>query len=103
MLQGQKTLGYALVDSPVGQCAWILEKFYAWTDCRTRPEDAISRDELLDNVMLYWLPATGASSARLYWESFVRPATDAVHVPTGWAPLSSRCCRARTPRSGRGS
>jgi pimeloyl-ACP methyl ester carboxylesterase len=78
-----QTLGYALVDSPVGQCAWILEKFYAWTDCLTRPEEAVSRDELLDNVMLYWLPATGASSARLYWESFRRPALDPVPVPTG--------------------
>jgi pimeloyl-ACP methyl ester carboxylesterase len=78
-----QTLGYALVDSPVGQCAWILEKFREWTDCREVPEDAVSRDDLLDNVMLYWLPGTGASSARLYWESFVRPRLDPVPVPTG--------------------
>ena len=65
-----QTLGYGLVDSPIGQAAWILEKFYAWTDCNGHPENALTRDELLDNVMLYWLNAAGASSGRLYWESF---------------------------------
>ncbi len=65
-----QTLGYALVDSPVGQCAWILEKFWAWTDSDGHPENVLTRDELLDNIMMYWLPACGASSARLYWESF---------------------------------
>ena len=66
-----QTIGYSLVDSPVGQCAWILEKFWAWTDSNGHPENVLTRDELLDNVMMYWLPASGASSARLYWESFV--------------------------------
>ena len=65
-----QTLGYGLVDSPAALCAWIVEKFRAWTDCDGHPEKAFTRDELLDNVMLYWLPGTGASSARLYWESF---------------------------------
>jgi len=65
-----QTLGYGLVDSPAGQAAWIVEKFWAWTDNDGHPEDVLSRDELLDNVMMYWLPAAGASSARLYWESF---------------------------------
>ena len=51
-----QTLGYGLVDSPAGQAAWILEKFWAWTDCDGHPENALTRDELLDNVMLYWLP-----------------------------------------------
>jgi len=78
-----QTLGYGLVDSPVGQCAWILEKFWAWTDCDGHPENALTRDELLDNVMLYWLPGNGASSARLYWESFNRGRTDEVAAPTG--------------------
>ena len=78
-----QTVGYGLVDSPVGQAAWIVEKFWAWTDCRGHPEHVLTRDELLDNVMLYWLPAAGASSARLYWESFVRPGFDPVAVPTG--------------------
>ena len=65
-----QTLGYGLVDSPAGQAAWILEKFWAWTDYDGHPENALTRDELLDNVMLYWLNGNGASSARLYWESF---------------------------------
>jgi epoxide hydrolase len=77
-----QTLGYGLVDSPAAQCAWIVEKFWAWTDCDGDPENAVSRDELLDNVMLYWLTASGASSARLYWES--RGAhQDPIAVPTG--------------------
>jgi epoxide hydrolase len=65
-----QTLGYGLVDSPSAQAAWVVEKFWAWTDNNGHPEDAVSRDRLLDNVMHYWLPAAGASSARLYWESF---------------------------------
>ena len=78
-----QTLGYGLVDSPAGQCAWIVEKFWAWTDCDGHPENALTRDQLLDNVMLYWLPATGASSARLYWESFTNPDIHPIEVPTG--------------------
>jgi pimeloyl-ACP methyl ester carboxylesterase len=81
-----QTLGYALVDSPVGQLAWIVEKFWAWTDCDGHPENAITRDEILDNVMIYWLTASAASSARLYWESF-RLSGDGefVRLPTGVA------------------
>jgi pimeloyl-ACP methyl ester carboxylesterase len=78
-----QTLGYGLVDSPAAQAAWIIEKFWAWTDCDGHPENAVSRDELLDNVMLYWLPGAGASSARLYWESFVDRSYQAVTVPAG--------------------
>ena len=65
-----QTVGYGLVDSPVGLAGWIYEKMWAWTHNNGAPEDALSRDAMLDNIMLYWLPATGASSARLYWESF---------------------------------
>lgn len=65
-----QSVGYGLVDSPVGLAGWILEKMWAWTDNQGSPYDALSRDQILDNVMLYWLPGTGASSARLYWESF---------------------------------
>lgn len=65
-----QTVGYGLLDSPVAQCAWILEKFWAWTDCDGQPENALTRDQMLDNIMMYWLPGAGASSARLYWESF---------------------------------
>jgi epoxide hydrolase len=64
-----QTIGYSLTDSPAGLCAWIVEKFWSWTDCDGHPENVLTRDELLDSVMLYWLPRTGASSARLYWES----------------------------------
>jgi epoxide hydrolase len=78
-----QTVGYGLLDSPAAQCAWIVEKFGAWTDSNGDPEAAISRDELLDNVMLYWLTGTGASSARLYWESFRTANTDPVLAPTG--------------------
>ncbi len=78
-----QTLGYGLVDSPAMQCAWIVEKFWAWTDNDGHPEDAIARDALLDNVMLYWLTSSGASSARLYWESFHRLRGGVVAAPTG--------------------
>jgi pimeloyl-ACP methyl ester carboxylesterase len=85
-----QTIGYALVDSPAALCAWIIEKFWAWTDCDGRVENVLTRDELLDNLMLYWLSGTGASSARLYWESsrlvneWISGATnDTVTVPTG--------------------
>src|SRR5438105_3270584 len=78
-----QTLGYGLLDSPAAQCAWIVEKFWAWTDCDGHPENVLSRDELLDNVMLYWIPGAGASSARLYWESFRGGSLDPVTAPTG--------------------
>ncbi|MGP4021240.1 epoxide hydrolase family protein [Saccharopolyspora sp. 5N708] len=64
-----QTVGFGLADSPVGQLAWIAEKFKDWTDSTNLPEDAVDRDQLLTNVMLYWLTNTGASSARLYHES----------------------------------
>ena len=78
-----QTVGYGLVDSPAGQAAWILEKFHTWTDCAGHPENVLTRDELLDNVMLYWLPGNAASSARLYWESFNDPSMAPVELPTG--------------------
>lgn len=67
-----QTIGYALTDSPAALCAWIIEKFWAWTDHGGHLENVLTRDELLDNLMLYWLPRTGASAARLYWESIGR-------------------------------
>jgi pimeloyl-ACP methyl ester carboxylesterase len=78
-----QTLGYGLLDSPAAQCAWVVEKFWSWMDCNGHPENTLARDELLDNVMLYWLPGAGASSARLYWESFNNPVSDNVAMPTG--------------------
>jgi epoxide hydrolase len=80
-----QTIGYALTDSPSGQAAWILEKFWAWTDCDGDPLNVLTRDELLDNVMIYWITETAVSSARLYWESFGRPRPYKVTVPTGVA------------------
>jgi pimeloyl-ACP methyl ester carboxylesterase len=78
-----QTLGYALADSPVGQLAWILEKFHGWSDCDGHPENVFSRDQLLDNVTLYWLTNSAASSARLYWQSFRKVNTDEIRIPTG--------------------
>jgi pimeloyl-ACP methyl ester carboxylesterase len=78
-----QTIGYGLVDSPVALCGWILEKYWAWTDCDGDPANVLTRDEMLDNVMVYWLTSSGASSARLYWESFnARPGNE-VTVPMG--------------------
>ncbi|OOC53264.1 MULTISPECIES: epoxide hydrolase family protein [Nocardiopsis] len=64
-----QTIGYSLVDSPVGLLAWILDKFAEWSDTEDSPFETISRDRVLDNVTLYWLTRTGASSARIYYES----------------------------------
>lgn len=64
-----QTIGYSLVDSPVGLLAWILDKFAEWTDTEDSPFETISKDTLLDNVTLYWLTRTGASAARIYYES----------------------------------
>jgi pimeloyl-ACP methyl ester carboxylesterase len=64
-----QTIGYALTDSPVGQAAWIYEKFHAWTDNDGNPDDALTLDEMLDVITLYWLTETAASSARMYLEN----------------------------------
>jgi len=63
-----QTLAYGLTDSPVGQLAWIVEKFQAWTHGGEVPEDVIDRDRILTNVMIYWLTGTAGSSANLYYE-----------------------------------
>jgi pimeloyl-ACP methyl ester carboxylesterase len=79
-----QTLGYGLVDSPAAQAAWVVEKFWAWADHAGHPEDTFPRDRLLDNVMHYWLPGAGASSGRLYWESFSSfRGGDTIDVPSG--------------------
>ena len=77
-----QTLGYALTDSPVGQLAWMVEKYWAWSDHDGDLEKVIPRDRLLDAVTLSWLAGTGASSARIYWESHNKMALAPVHVPT---------------------
>ena len=63
-----QTIGYALDDSPAGLAAWIVEKFRAWTDCGGDVERCLSKDVMLDNVMLYWLTGTAHSAGRLYYE-----------------------------------
>ena len=82
-----QTLAYGLTDSPVGQLAWIVEKFKEWSHAAEVPEEAVDRDQLLTNVMLYWLTGTARSSANLYYENthvgFVPPRP--VTVPVGVA------------------
>jgi epoxide hydrolase len=101
-----QSLGYGLADSPAGQASWILEKFGAWTDSGLDPESVIARDVLLDNVSLYWLTNSGASSARLYWESFagVLAAFEPLGCPVGYSVFpedlfvfSERWARTRYP------
>ncbi|HEX5143552.1 MAG TPA: epoxide hydrolase, partial [Mycobacterium sp.] len=95
-----QTLGYGLTDSPAGQLAWIVEKFWAWTDCDGHPENVLSRDEILDNVMLYWLSASAASSARMYWQSFRKSgllSSGRVELPTGVAAFPKEVMPAPRP------
>ena len=83
-----QTTGYGLVDSPVAQLTWIVDKFCAWTDNDGHPESAVSRDEMLDTVTLYWMTASGSSSAKLYWESFGNPFGGEelkVEIPAGYS------------------
>jgi len=79
-----QTLGYGLADSPSGQAAWILEKFWSWTDCDGHPENVLTRDQMLDHITIYWVNNIATSSARLYWESARMPRPD-VAVPTGFS------------------
>lgn len=69
MVTRPQTIGYSLADSPAGMAAWMYEKFAAWTDSGGEPERVLSRDEMLDDISLYWLTNTGASSSRFYWEN----------------------------------
>jgi pimeloyl-ACP methyl ester carboxylesterase len=63
-----QTIGYSLVDSPVGMAAWMYEKIAQWTYSNGQPERVLGRDAILDDISLYWLTGTGASAARIYWE-----------------------------------
>jgi pimeloyl-ACP methyl ester carboxylesterase len=94
-----QTLGYALTDSPVGQAAWIYEKFAEWTDSNGNPETVLSMDEMLDDIMLYWLPGTAASAARMYWENskIDFTATAVIDLPVGCSIFPKEIYRA--PRS----
>jgi pimeloyl-ACP methyl ester carboxylesterase len=90
-IQGTKpqTLGYALNDSPAGLAGWIVEKFRTWSDCGGDVERRFTKDELLTDVMLYWVTETATSSCRLYYEAVhadkFPPTNFRVNVPTGCA------------------
>lgn len=102
-IQGTKpqSLGYGLEDSPAGVCAWIVEKFGAWSDGAPDPEASFTRDQLLTNITTYWVTATATSSARIYYEmrQIGRGALpqEYVAVPTGIANFPGEVTR--TPRS----
>ena len=95
-----QTIGYALDDSPAGLAAWIVEKFRAWTDCDGDVERCLSKDVILDNLMLYWLTGTAHSAGRLYYEVGHDPSTvmdRPVEVPVGVAAFPKEVLR--FPRS----
>jgi hypothetical protein len=93
-----QTIGYALVDSPAALCAWVGEKYVSWADGEGL--SGLGRDDLFDALSTYWFTASGASSARLYWESietvqgwFTTGTTDVVGVPTGCAVFPAETIR----------
>ena len=102
-IQGTKpqTLAFGLSDSPAGLAAWIIEKFRSWSDCGGIPENAVSRDELLANISLYWFTGAIGSS---FWPYYARlhgpwpiPEGETVRVPTGYAAFPKEIVR--PPRS----
>jgi pimeloyl-ACP methyl ester carboxylesterase len=102
-IQGTRpqTLAFGLTDSPAGLAAWIVEKFRAWTDCSGNPENAISRDEMLANISLYWFTGAIGSS---FWPYYARmhgpwpiPEGETVPVPMGYAEFPKEILR--PPRS----
>ena len=95
-----QTIGYPLADSPAGQAAWIYEKFHAWTDNKGNPEDALTRDQMLDNITLYWLTDTAASSARIYAEHAEIGVSKNAGVVVTSQRCSSRRCAGSPERSG---
>jgi pimeloyl-ACP methyl ester carboxylesterase len=93
-----QTIGYALADSPAGQAAWLYEQFRSWTDNNGEPESALTRDEMLDDITLYWLTDTAASSARMYFENAgSSPNLGIVDLPVGCSIFPHEIFRA--PRS----
>jgi len=102
-IQGTKpqTLAYGLNDSPAGLAAWIVEKFRTWSDCQGEIERRFTKEELLTNVMLYWVPETANSSCRLYCETMrankFPPENFRVDVPTACAIFPRELIR--PPRS----
>lgn len=100
-----QTIGYALLDSPAALAAWLGEKYASWADGGL---GALSTDEILDTLTLYWLTGTGASAARLYWESidqvqawFTSGTTDRITVPTGCSVFPAETIRPSRRWAGR--
>jgi pimeloyl-ACP methyl ester carboxylesterase len=100
-LQGTKpqTLGAGLMDSPAGLLSWIVEKFRAWSDCDGDPENAFTKDQLITNVMTYWVTGTITSSTRLYWENLHTDerAPKRIDLPTGIARFPAEPLRFPRP------
>jgi epoxide hydrolase len=96
-----QTVGVGLNDSPAGLLAWIVEKLRGWSDCDGNPESVFTRDQMITNVMLYWVTQTSASSARLYWELQHRGSGEGppeyVGVPTGIARYPKEVIRFPRP------
>lgn len=86
-----QTLGYGLSDSPIGLAAWLLEKFQSWSDCKVVPEEAIAMDDLITDIMIYWVTNTAHSAARFYSGSRERPfhltPSEKIHPPCGVVTL----------------
>jgi pimeloyl-ACP methyl ester carboxylesterase len=99
-IQGTKpqSLGYGLNDSPAGLAAWIVEKFRTWSDCGGDVEQRFTKDELLTNVMIYWVTQSITSSTRLYYETMKSgrfgPAAERVETPTAAAIFPKEIYRA---------
>ena len=102
-IQGTKptTLAFGLTDSPLGLAAWLVEKFRTWTDCSGNPENALTRDEMLTDIMLYWVTGAIGSS---FWPYYARmhgpwpiPEGATINVPTGYVEFPKEILR--PPRS----
>lgn len=99
MVTRPQTIGYSLVDSPVGLAAWIYDKFATWTYSGGDPERVLTRDEMLDDISLYWFTATGTSAAQIYWEDHSNNfnAVDIAGIPVAVSVFPGEIYRA--PRS----
>ncbi|HZP86541.1 MAG TPA: epoxide hydrolase [Burkholderiales bacterium] len=100
-IQGTKptTLSFGLTDSPAGLAAWLVEKFRTWTDCNGNPENALTRDEMLTDIMLYWVTGAIGSSFFPYYARMHGPwpIPDGLTVPTGYVEFPKEILR--PPRS----
>ena len=84
-IQGTRpqSIGYGLDDSPAGLAGWIVEKFQSWCDCNGDPESVFTKDELLTNIMFYWVTQSATSAARLYYESSHQSTGGLITAPPG--------------------